>query len=167
MYFRYMKENFIIKIETYHIADRGHQENVHELTPAQLKQREVIHMDIANDAVSSGDYKSDEDPKLYKSAKTGRGPLNSPKWKDEVDPVMTCYKLVTMEFKWFGLQSKVESFISSTERRLFLNLHRQVFCWTDKWHGMTIQDIRALEEKTKEELEQQRKTGEVRGTKAT
>ena len=55
-----MKENFIIKIETYHIADRGHQENVHELTPAQLKQREVIHMDIANDAVSSGDYKSDE-----------------------------------------------------------------------------------------------------------
>jgi len=30
---------------------------------------------------------------------------------------------------------------------------------------MTMADIRALEEKTKEELENQRKHGEVRGTK--
>lgn len=86
-------------------------------------------------------------------------------WKNEVEPVMTCYKLVTIEFKWFGLQSKVENFISTTERRLFLNFHRQVFCWTDKWHGMTMEDIRALEDKTKEELEKQRSSGEVRGTK--
>ena len=56
----------------------------------------------------------------------------------QVDPVMTCYKLVTIEFKWFGLQSKVENFISTTERRLFLNFHRQVFCWTDKWHGKNL-----------------------------
>ena len=59
----------------------------------------------------------------------------------------------------------MESFIATTERRLFLNFHRQVFCWTDKWHGMTMQDIRELEDKTKDELEAQRKTGEVRGTK--
>ena len=162
---RDMKENFIIKVETYHIGDRGQQENVHELTPAQLKQREVIHIDIANDKVEQKDYKGDEDPQKFKSSKTGRGPLTTPKWREEVDPVMTCYKLVTIEFKWFGLQSKVESFIATTERRLFLNFHRQVFCWTDKWHGMTMQDIRELEDKTKDELEAQRKTGEVRGTK--
>jgi len=161
----YMKENFVIKVETYHIADRGQQENVHELTPAQLKQREVIHIDIANDKVEQKDYKGDEDPQKFNSSKTGRGPLTTPNWRDEVDPVMTCYKLVTIEFKWFGLQNKVESFIATTERRLFLNFHRQVFCWTDKWHGMTMQDIRALEDKTKDELEAQRKTGEVRGTK--
>ena len=75
------------------------------------------------------------------------------------------FQLVTVEFKWFGLQNKVEGFIGTTERRLFLNFHRQVFCWTDKWHGMTMEDIRALEDKTKEELENQRMTGEVRGTK--
>ena len=160
-----MKENFIIKVETYHIGDRGQQENVHELTPAQLKQREVIHIDIANDKVEQKDYKGDEDPQKFNSSKTGRGPLTTPNWRDEVDPVMTCYKLVTIEFKWFGLQNKVESFIATTERRLFLNFHRQVFCWTDKWHGMTMQDIRELEDKTKDELEAQRKTGEVRGTK--
>ena len=39
---------------------------------------------------------------------------------------MTAYKLVTIQFKWWGLQSKVESFIQSTEKRLFTNFHRQV-----------------------------------------
>ena len=45
------------------------------------------------------------------------------------------------------------------------NFSFQVFCWTDKWHGMTMEDIRRLEDKTKAELEEQLKTGEVRGTK--
>ena len=42
------------------------------------------------------------------------------------DPVMTCYKLVTIQFKWWGLQNKVENFIHSTQKRLFTNFHRQV-----------------------------------------
>ena len=107
----YMKDNFFIMIETYHYPDRGVSENLHELQPDKLKQREVVHIDIANDPVSRADYKP--------------GPLNGD-WKGEVDPVMTCYKLVTAEFKWFGLQTKVESFIMATERRLFTNFHRQV-----------------------------------------
>ena len=43
-----------------------------------------------------------------------------------VEPVMTAYKLVTVQFKWWGLQTKVENFIHTTERRLFTNFHRQV-----------------------------------------
>ena len=35
-------------------------------------------------------------------------------------------------------------------------LFSQLFCWTDKWHGMTMDDIRALEEKTKLELDEER-----------
>ena len=30
---------------------------------------------------------------------------------------------------------------------------RQVFCWLDKWHGMTMDDIRELEDKTKADLD--------------
>lgn len=37
----YMKENFIIIIESYHIGDRGDKENVHELPADKLKIREV------------------------------------------------------------------------------------------------------------------------------
>ena len=40
------------------------------------------------------------------------------------------------------------------ERRVFTNFHRQVFCWTDKWYGLTMEDIRKLEAKTKTELDE-------------
>jgi len=161
----YMKDGFFIMIETYHLADKGDTPNAHELPKDKLEKREVVPIDIANDPVAPNDFKEDEDPRTFKSAKTGRGPLTAPDWKNHVDPVMTCYKLVSVEFKWWGLQNKVESFIMQTERRLFNNFHRQVFCWTDKWHGMTMKDIRELEDKTKDELETARKTGEVKGTK--
>jgi len=161
----YMKENFIIVIESLHLPDKGDQYNVHELTPEKLKIREVVMIDIANDSVANSDYKPSEDPSKFHSNKSGRGPLLG-KWQDAVDPVMTCYKLVTVEFKWFGLQNRVENFIQRAERRLFTNFHRQVFCWIDKWYGMTMEDIRALEDKVREELDKQRSKGEVRGMRA-
>ena len=55
----------------------------------------------------------------------------------------------------------------------------QVFCWIDRYHGMTMDDIRALEEQvthhrlgipspnphqTKKELDEERAKGEIRGT---
>jgi len=40
----------------------------------------------------------------------------------------------------------------------------KVFCWIDKWHGMTMEDIRALEEDTKKKLDEERAKGEIRGT---
>ncbi|XP_017775488.1 PREDICTED: phosphatidylinositol transfer protein beta isoform [Nicrophorus vespilloides] len=162
----YMKDNFVICIESMHIGDKGNQDNVHELPADKLKNREVVHIDIANDPVSANDFKADEEPSKFKSTKTGRGPLVGKDWKNKVDPVMTCYKLVTCEFKWFGLQSRIENFIQKQEKRLFTNFHRQVFCWMDRWHGLTMEDIRAIEDKTKEELEALRQKGEVRGMKA-
>lgn len=48
---------------------------------------------------------------------------------------------------------------------LWFDFCRQVFCWIDQWHGLTMQDIRAIEEKTKEDLDKQRQLGEVRGMK--
>jgi len=161
----YMKDNFHITIETYHIGDNGNQENVHELNQKQLTQREVVRIDIANDKVAPADYKEHEDPTKYTSKKTGRGPLGSD-WKTTAEPVMTCYKLVTVYFKWWGLQTKVESLIHSTEHRIFRNFHRQMFCWTDSWHGLTMADIREIEEETKRKLDEERNKGTVKGTAA-
>ncbi|XP_022096299.1 phosphatidylinositol transfer protein beta isoform-like isoform X2 [Acanthaster planci] len=50
------------------------------------------------------------------------------------------------------------------ERRVFTNFHRQVYCWMDKWAGLTMEDIRAIEDKTKKELEDLRLKGELKGT---
>ena len=46
-------------------------------------------------------------------------------WHKTVQPVMTAYKLVTIEFKWMGLQNKVEKYIMETgERRTLIRLHK-------------------------------------------
>lgn len=51
----------------------------------------------------------------------------------------------------------------SQEERLFRNFHRQLFCWTDKWYGLTMQDIRALEAEAVEKLNKERQHGEKKG----
>ncbi|KAI9362325.1 hypothetical protein BD770DRAFT_382379 [Pilaira anomala] len=158
----YMKDYFSIVYETLHVnGSRGEMENALKISKEDLKKRNVIIIDIANDKIPSNAYKPEEDPKLYHSEKTGRGPLTDPEWKSKCEPVMTCYKLVYIEFKWFGIQGKVESFLAKTVHTLFTKFHRQLFCWTDKWYGMTIQDIRDLEAKTKQDLDEKRNQGEI------
>lgn len=160
----YMKENFFILIDTWHEKGEG-LENVHNLEGSELADREVVDIDIAdNSVVSPSDYKEDEDPTKFHSKKTGRGYLVKDTWKkNEEYPKMTCYKLYRVKFKWFGLQTRVESTIFKAVWRLLTNFHRQLFCWLDKWHGMTMQDIREIEDKTKDELDEKRAKGEVCG----
>jgi len=49
------------------------------------------------------------------------------------------------------------------EERLFRNFHRQVFCWMDKWYGLTMQDIRQLEAAAVHELNKERQEGDKKG----
>ena len=84
---------------------------MHELDQAALAKREVIYLDIANDEVDPKEYTIETDPKLYRSEKTGRGPLVG-KWIEGTKPRMCCYKLVTIKFKVFGFETKVEQVIA-------------------------------------------------------
>ncbi|CAG8551216.1 226_t:CDS:2 [Funneliformis mosseae] len=152
----YMKGNFKLVTETMHVDNsRGEIENALNIPKDLLEKRKSVIIDIANDCIDQKDYREDQDPTLYHSEKTGRGPLKGD-WIKTVTPVMTCYKLVTVEFKWFGMQSKIESFIQSKMQSLFTKFHRQLFCCTDKWFGMTMDDIRAFEDKTKDDLDESR-----------
>ena len=121
----YMKDKFSIVLETMHLADAGTTENALNLEGSALAKREVSIVDIAVDPVHPKDYKADEDPTLVKSEKTGRGPL-APGWISTSEPVMCAYKVVSAEFKWFGLQSRVEAFIQRTNAYLLNRFHRQV-----------------------------------------
>ena len=79
------------------------------------------YIDIVQDPVSGGDYRREEDPKLYVSEKTGRGPLVESWRKDYIqacrDPhnkdkaIMCAYKLCKVEFRYWGMQTKIERFI--------------------------------------------------------
>lgn len=159
---RYMGDAFHIIIETRHADGFGDLPNVHNLTQQELVKRKVEVIDIANDTCDPKDYKDTEDPKKFTSSKTGRGPLEG-KWQQNQNPVMCCYKLYRVLFKWRLLQTKVENTIMKSVRRLLFNFHRQVFCWLDRWYGMTIEEIRELEAETKKELAKMRQQGSVKG----
>ncbi|KAI9309091.1 hypothetical protein BJ944DRAFT_236413 [Cunninghamella echinulata] len=149
----YMKENFSITYETLHVdGSRGEINNALNISDQDLSKREVITIDVSNDPIDAAEYKPEEDPKFCHSFKADRGPLVGPDWVEKCEPVMTCYKLVYIEFKWFGLQTKVESYLAGAIRGMFTKFHRQLFCWMDKWYGLTMDDIRKLEEETKKDL---------------
>ncbi|KAM9359215.1 phosphatidylinositol transfer protein, alpha a [Symphorus nematophorus] len=167
----YMKEGFMIKIETWHKPDMGDQENVHGLDKSTWDSVKIVNIDIAdNSSISPKDYKAEHDPSIFKSEKTGRGPLG-PGWKKELAnnpdcPHMCAYKLVTVEFKWKLIQGRVEDMIQKVEHRLFTHFHRQLFCWIDKWYGLSMDDIRRMEDETKKELDEMREKDEVKGMSA-
>lgn len=63
------------------------------------------------------EYKTEEDPKLFHSTKTQRGPLSEnwiEEYKQQVFPIMCAYKLCKVEFRYWGMQSKIERFIHDT-----------------------------------------------------
>lgn len=73
-------------------------------------------IDIVKDYIPPHEYLVEEDPKLYQSVKTRRGPL-SDDWIEEINQnpaqaaVMCAYKLCKVEFRYWGMQSKIERFI--------------------------------------------------------
>jgi len=87
-------------------------------------------MDIVTDPISSGDYRREEDPRLFCSEQTGRGPLCET-WREDYSRVIrestdgTCnkalmcaYKLCRVEFRYWGMQGKIERFIHDIGTKL-------------------------------------------------
>jgi hypothetical protein len=109
------------------------------LDAKQLVQREVVYLDIVNDHVDPSHYSDETDPTKFKSI-TGRG-LLEPDWKvipgeegglhltkdpcssvsfftqDKSQPLMCCYKLVTVKFKVFGFETSVQNYIAKVGSR--------------------------------------------------
>ncbi|XP_066255430.1 cytoplasmic phosphatidylinositol transfer protein 1 [Euwallacea similis] len=135
---------FHISIQTKYENNSGTTENCLNLSPDQLAERIVEHIDIAYDELSAKHYKEEEDLRFFKSAKTNRGPLIEG-WRTNYQPIMCSYKLVNAYFEVFGLQTKVEEYIQSCIREILLLGHRQAFAWMDEWIDMSMDDVRKYE----------------------
>ncbi|KAI4878952.1 hypothetical protein NFI96_014450 [Prochilodus magdalenae] len=153
-------EKFSIDIETYYKSDTGNQADVFNLSPAERRQRTLDPIDIVKDPIPPHEYKAEEDPRIYRSVKTSRGPLNDD-WIEEFvkdpskSPIMCAYKLCKVEFRYWGMQSKIERFIHDVGlRKVMVRAHRQAWCWQDEWYGLTMEDIRQLELETQLALAQ-------------
>ncbi|XP_031426962.1 membrane-associated phosphatidylinositol transfer protein 2-like isoform X2 [Clupea harengus] len=153
-------EKFSIDIETFYKSDTGTQADVFNMSPAERRQRTLDPIDIVKDPLLPHEYKAEEDPRIYCSDKTKRGPLTED-WIDEITfdpgscPVMCAYKLCKVEFRYWGMQSKIERFIHDVGlRKVMVRAHRQAWCWQDEWYGLTMEDIRQLELETQVALKQ-------------
>ncbi|XP_034727637.1 membrane-associated phosphatidylinositol transfer protein 2-like isoform X4 [Etheostoma cragini] len=147
-------EKFSIDIETYYKSDTGNQADVFNMSATEKRQRTIDPIDIVTDPIPPHEYKAEEDTRLYKSAKTQRGPLQDD-WIEEYKnnpgktPIMCAYKLCKVEFRYWGMQSKIERFIHDVGlRKVMVRAHRQAWCWQDEWYGLTMEDIRQLELET-------------------
>jgi hypothetical protein len=66
---------------------------------------------------------------------------------------MCAYKLCRVEFKYWGMQAKIERFIHDIAlRKTMVRAHRQAWTWQDEWFNLTMDDIRELERQTQEAL---------------
>ncbi|XP_049625146.1 membrane-associated phosphatidylinositol transfer protein 2 isoform X3 [Suncus etruscus] len=142
-------EKFSIDIETFYKSDSGENPNVFNLSPAEKNQLTIDFIDIVKDPMPPSEYKTDEDPRLFHSIKTQRGPL-ADNWIEEYQrrllPLMCAYKLCKVEFRYWGMQSKIERFIHDTGlRKVMVRAHRQAWCWQDEWFGLSMENIRELE----------------------
>ncbi|KAF2976574.1 hypothetical protein EK904_011374 [Melospiza melodia maxima] len=124
----------------------GAESAEHDIFDKEAKdlEREVCFIDIASDEIPERYYKESEDPKYFKSQKTGRGQLKEG-WRETHQPIMCSYKLVTVKFEVWGLQTRVEQFVHKVVRDILLIGHRQAFAWVDEWYDMTMDDVREYE----------------------
>ncbi|KAM7496687.1 hypothetical protein LguiA_021101 [Lonicera macranthoides] len=137
-------------------ADNGRSENVHCLTKEKLAARQVDNIDIASSPTDYWSYivgSSSVDLSKFQSSRSGRGPLLEgwqvdENFQDTCNPVMTAYKLVTVDAPYWGFGSRVEQAFIAGERALFLESHRNCFAWIDEWIGMTLEVISELEQRT-------------------
>lgn len=78
-------------VKTVHIADDcGEQENVFKLPLNRLRERTVVKLDLGKDGLTN--KPDNRNPSIYRSEKTGRGPLTGD-WMDNT-PMMCAYKLL-------------------------------------------------------------------------
>ncbi|KAM3865302.1 cytoplasmic phosphatidylinositol transfer protein 1-like [Diretmus argenteus] len=143
---------FSIHIETKYEDNKGCNDNIFD---SELKdqEREVCFVDIAYDEIPERYYKESEDLRYFKSEKTSRGILQEG-WRDNQDPIMCSYKLVTVKFEVWGLQTRVEQFVHKVVRDVLLLGHRQAFAWVDEWIDMTMDEVREFERAIQEATNQ-------------
>ena len=132
--------------------NKGDDENPHDLTEKELKERQIHLLNIMEQDKEDKDYEEKYDPVGYKSELTGRGPLGKD-WMEASKPVMCCYKLIKVDVKFWGIQTRTENTIINSQKKLFLRTHGQAFTMLDEYYPLTMDDIRKLEAEAQKKLE--------------
>ena len=86
------------------------------LSPEALSQRSVESIDVVMDPQEK--YNASEDLTQFKSKRTGRGPF-AEGWQGVCEPVMTAYKLVTVDVPYWGFGTQLERFAGKVGEHVY------------------------------------------------
>eukprot|EP00736_Rhodelphis_marinus_P008237 Rmarinus@m.208 len=140
-------DRLTLSVESMHLDDNGTTENPLKLSKEELKMRKIVYIDLATSKPHPPPEENVTTLKLSKGV--DRVPLKKG-WQETAKPLMCCYKVCRAEFRYWGLQGTVEDLIQkSAFHDIFLSSHRKLIMWMDEWLGLTIEDIRKIEEATK------------------
>ncbi|KAL0236967.1 hypothetical protein PCE1_000364 [Barthelona sp. PCE] len=142
----FLGERFLLEVESMHCDDDGNAPNILNMADELIERRVIDVVDTVNENVDdNGGLRS------FHSEKANRGPF-AENWNYEFAPTMTAYKAVRCTCRIFPLQGKLQRFIQNKMREVFLKYNQKNVMWMDEWYGMTLEDIRAMEESVKQDL---------------
>ncbi|XP_036355373.1 protein retinal degeneration B-like [Octopus sinensis] len=152
---------FSLHIESHYLDnDLGTTENIFGLSEEEKLNSRTELVDICDRKVR--DYHKEEDPLHFTSPHNQVTPLRED-WLKNVDPSpgMCAYKLCRVNFDYSLIRGRAENYIQAYGgvrglllgvRETILRAHRQAWCWQDEYRGLTIEDIRDLEETAQKSL---------------
>lgn len=131
--------------------DVANKDNVFRLPQEILDKRAVVDIDIVADALPSDLVSDDEDPKKV------LGLVDD--WQGSLIPrlSMVVYKLVFVKSCDSANKEVINAFAMDNLRKMVNVFHRKLVCSQDRWKGLTMEDIRTMEDETKGLLDKKRK----------
>ncbi|KAG9404483.1 hypothetical protein AC1031_004689 [Aphanomyces cochlioides] len=116
----FLKHKFFIACESAYLPGNCTEENALHLSQEDLERRSVQVIRIENNLPKQPSTPSDVHPSTYKCPKTGRG-LLSKGWESRKTPIITCNKLLRVQFDYVGFQGTMENAIREQHLKVFHN----------------------------------------------
>jgi hypothetical protein len=133
--------------------DVVNKDNVFRLPQELLDRRAVVDIDIVADSLPASLVNDDEDPKKALGLADG--------WQGSLIPGMSMivYKLVFVKIRDPAnevFKETINSLVMDNLNKIFNVFHRKLVCSQDRWKGLNMEDIRTMEEETKDLLDKKR-----------
>jgi len=131
--------------------DVVNKDNVFRLPQEILDKRAVVDIDIVRDALPSDLVSEYEDPKKVLGL--------TDEWQESLIPRLSIvvYKLVFVKSCDPVNKEVINALVIDNLNKMFNVFHRKLVCSQDRWTGLNMEDIRIMEEETKDLLAKKRK----------
>jgi hypothetical protein len=132
--------------------DVSNKDNVFRLPQGILDKRAVVDIDIVTDALPADLVNDYEDPKKVLGL--------TDDWQNSLIPKrsMVVYKLVFIKMTRDPTRKEaISALVMNNLHKMFNVFHRKLVCSQDRWKGLNMEDIRIMEDNTKDLLDKKRK----------